>query len=166
MARPHALIERIEAHETPLARLASDHLPVKATVRLGGVPVQPTVAEATVAATRRRPLLSRLLRREAVPMTLRLAALAAAALLALPGGAQALAFSLADLNHDGVVTWPEARRVFPRLAEVHFRKCDPNGDGLIDPGRVSAAQQLLLDDLRGGLRPGRSPACRGGAKRR
>ena len=64
-------------------------------------------------------------------MTLRIAALAAALLLVLPAGAQALAFSIADLNHDGVVTWPEARRVFPRLAEVHFHKCDPNGDGII-----------------------------------
>ena len=24
--------------------------------------------------------------------------------------------------------------MIPRLAEVHFRKCDPNGDGLIDQG--------------------------------
>jgi endonuclease/exonuclease/phosphatase family metal-dependent hydrolase len=64
MARPHDLIERLEAHETPLARLASDHLPVKATVRLGGAPVQPAVAKAAVGARQRRPLLSRLLAEE------------------------------------------------------------------------------------------------------
>ena len=30
------LVERVEAHDTPLARLASDHLPVKAVIRLDG----------------------------------------------------------------------------------------------------------------------------------
>jgi endonuclease/exonuclease/phosphatase family metal-dependent hydrolase len=34
LARPHDLIERVEAHGSPLARVASDHLPVKARVRL------------------------------------------------------------------------------------------------------------------------------------
>ena len=34
MARPHGLVEAIAAHETPLSRLASDHLPVRAVVRL------------------------------------------------------------------------------------------------------------------------------------
>ena len=34
LTRPHGLIEAIAAHETPLSRLASDHLPVRAVVRL------------------------------------------------------------------------------------------------------------------------------------
>jgi endonuclease/exonuclease/phosphatase family metal-dependent hydrolase len=35
LARPHQILEHIEAHGSPLARLASDHLPVKALIRLG-----------------------------------------------------------------------------------------------------------------------------------
>ncbi len=35
LTRPHGLIEEIAAHETPLSRLASDHLPVRAVVRIG-----------------------------------------------------------------------------------------------------------------------------------
>ncbi len=34
LTRPHGLIEAIAAHETPLSRLASDHLPVRAVIRL------------------------------------------------------------------------------------------------------------------------------------
>ena len=34
LTRPHGLIEEIAAHETPLSRLASDHLPVRAVVRI------------------------------------------------------------------------------------------------------------------------------------
>lgn len=34
LARPHDIIEGVEAHVTPLSRVASDHLPVKARVRL------------------------------------------------------------------------------------------------------------------------------------
>lgn len=34
LTRPHGLIEEIAAHESPLSRLASDHLPVRAVVRL------------------------------------------------------------------------------------------------------------------------------------
>ena len=37
LAQPQELVERIEAHDTPLARLASDHLPVKALIRLDGI---------------------------------------------------------------------------------------------------------------------------------
>jgi EF hand domain-containing protein len=62
----------------------------------------------------------------------RLTAAAAAALCALAGPAAATAFAQADINKDGVVEYWEAKRVFPRLAEVHFRKCDPNGDGVIE----------------------------------
>lgn len=35
LARPHDLISSIEVHNTPRARMASDHLPLKAVVRLG-----------------------------------------------------------------------------------------------------------------------------------
>ena len=37
------------------------------------------------------------------------------ALAASAGAAGAVSFSQADLNHDGVVTYEEAKRVFPRL---------------------------------------------------
>lgn len=34
MARPHNLLAALEAHDTALARIASDHLPIKAVIRL------------------------------------------------------------------------------------------------------------------------------------
>lgn len=34
LARPHTLIAGVGLHDTPLARIASDHLPVKASIRL------------------------------------------------------------------------------------------------------------------------------------
>jgi hypothetical protein len=52
----------------------------------------------------------------------------------LAGPASAVSFSQADINRDGVVEYWEAKRVFPRLAEVHFHKCDPDGDGVVDRG--------------------------------
>jgi hypothetical protein len=71
------------------------------------------------------------------------AALAAALAAGLCGTAQAtVPFPRADANGDGYVTYPEARRVMRRLAEIHFRKCDPNGDGLIDAGEYP-----LLDNF-------------------
>jgi endonuclease/exonuclease/phosphatase family metal-dependent hydrolase len=36
LARPHHILDRVERHDTPLARQASDHLPIKAQVRLDG----------------------------------------------------------------------------------------------------------------------------------
>lgn len=38
MANRPGLIETVETHDSPLARLASDHLPIKAMVKLGSVP--------------------------------------------------------------------------------------------------------------------------------
>ncbi len=38
MARPHNLLVDIEAHDSALARVASDHLPIKAVIRLHGKP--------------------------------------------------------------------------------------------------------------------------------
>jgi endonuclease/exonuclease/phosphatase family metal-dependent hydrolase len=59
MAQPHELVESIAAHDTPLARLASDHLPVRAVIRLDGARAarQPALPEPP----RLRALLSRLL---------------------------------------------------------------------------------------------------------
>ena len=45
-----------------------------------------------------------------------------------------LAFPAVDNNHDGFVSWDEARRSLTKLAKVHFEKCDMDGDGLIDKG--------------------------------
>ena len=59
--------------------------------------------------------------------------LALAGAVAAPGwAAGALAFPAVDLNHDGVITWEEAHIKMERLARVHFDKCDPDRDGLID----------------------------------
>jgi endonuclease/exonuclease/phosphatase family metal-dependent hydrolase len=35
LANPHTIMSHIEVHDTPLARMASDHLPVKASINLG-----------------------------------------------------------------------------------------------------------------------------------
>lgn len=51
-----------------------------------------------------------------------------------------LAFPAVDTDRDGLITWPEARRAMPRLAEVHFDKCDASGDGLIDRGEYPLLQ--------------------------
>jgi endonuclease/exonuclease/phosphatase family metal-dependent hydrolase len=40
LGNPHDLIAGIEVHDTPLARIASDHLPVKARIDLAGAPSQ------------------------------------------------------------------------------------------------------------------------------
>jgi endonuclease/exonuclease/phosphatase family metal-dependent hydrolase len=37
MANRPGLIDRVQAHDTPLSRLASDHLPIKAVVRIGSL---------------------------------------------------------------------------------------------------------------------------------
>lgn len=75
-------------------------------------------------------------------MNLRAPLLAVALLTALAGAASAtVAFSRADANHDGYVTYEEALEVFPRLQPVSFRKNDPNGDGLI-----SQTEYPLLDN--------------------
>jgi hypothetical protein len=63
---------------------------------------------------------------------LRPALAALTALAALPGPAGAIAFPIVDLNQDGVIEWEEARQAYPRLMAVHFRRCDLDGDGVID----------------------------------
>ncbi len=45
MANRPGLIDAVETHDSPLARLASDHLPIKALVKLGSMPI-PEKAEA------------------------------------------------------------------------------------------------------------------------
>lgn len=41
MANRPGLIEKVETHDSPLARLASDHLPIKAVLKFGVLPVSP-----------------------------------------------------------------------------------------------------------------------------
>jgi hypothetical protein len=60
--------------------------------------------------------------------------LAALLVAASAEAAGAVSFPQADLNHDGVVVYEEARRVFPRLTRIQFAKNDPSGDGMITPG--------------------------------
>jgi endonuclease/exonuclease/phosphatase family metal-dependent hydrolase len=58
LAQPQELVERVEAHDTALARLASDHLPVKALIRLDGT-MPDRVIHPELPALRRR-IMSRL----------------------------------------------------------------------------------------------------------
>ena len=65
LVRPHGLLEPLEAHRTALSRVASDHLPVKARLRLGREAViaadkqarEDPMAHETEAPARRRPRL-------------------------------------------------------------------------------------------------------------
>lgn len=51
LANPHDALSHIEIHDTPLARIASDHLPIKASVRLGtGADAGPDAADLDSAA--------------------------------------------------------------------------------------------------------------------
>ncbi len=63
-AQPSHILERIEAHDSPLARVASDHLPMKAQVRLDAPLPMPIPVAPVAAPPRRRPLLARLRRDE------------------------------------------------------------------------------------------------------
>lgn len=45
LVRPHGLLGPLEAHRTPLSRVASDHLPVKARLRLGDEAVSEATAK-------------------------------------------------------------------------------------------------------------------------
>lgn len=63
MARPHGIIEGVAAHDSRLSRLASDHLPVKALVRLGGP--MPEASALPKPERKRRALIDRVLAREA-----------------------------------------------------------------------------------------------------
>lgn len=50
--------------------------------------------------------------------------------------ARAVSFTHADRNRDGVVSFEEAERAFPRLNEVLIAKADKNGNGVIDKGEM------------------------------
>lgn len=63
--------------------------------------------------------------------------LATLATLAVAPAAHAVSFSQADKDGDGYVTWPEAKRVFPRLMKVHFDKNDRGANGKLDQGEFS-----------------------------
>lgn len=47
--------------------------------------------------------------------------------LTLATAAHAAPFSKADSNHDGLVTYAEAKRVMPQLSQVHFNKFATDG---------------------------------------
>ena len=160
LTRPHGLIEEIAAHQTALSRLASDHLPVRAVVRLDMRPagVRPPHRAAPAAIRRptesthepsRRPPRRRPRRRAAAGPRRR-----RGRDRSLPAGPTP--------TDDGYVTYEEAVRVFPRLQPVSFHKNDPNGDG-----RLTKTEYPLLDnwywvtymsaELSGPCRPGAKP---------
>ncbi len=60
LALPQEIVEEIEVHETPLSRVASDHLPIKAVIRLGAQSDAPVRRPAP---HKERPLHRRLLSR-------------------------------------------------------------------------------------------------------
>jgi endonuclease/exonuclease/phosphatase family metal-dependent hydrolase len=50
MSKPHDLIAAMEVHRTPLARQASDHLPIKAMINLAAAGLEPADRDAMMAA--------------------------------------------------------------------------------------------------------------------
>lgn len=70
-------------------------------------------------------------------MTLRVLPLALLLLAAGAGTAGAVAFTRADKNHDGFVSYKEVSGLMPELEEVSFRKFDKNKDGLLDRGEYA-----------------------------
>jgi len=77
--------------------------------------------------------------------------LAVAATVAAAGTAAAVSFARADSNHDGLVTYREARNTMPRLSAITFGKCDRDRDGLLDTGEFACldgiyALRRLPDD--------------------
>lgn len=69
-------------------------------------------------------------------------ALLAGALTLAAGAAGAVSFPRADKNNDGQVTYDEARRTMPRLNEIHFGKCDRDGDGYLRAGEFACLDAL------------------------
>jgi endonuclease/exonuclease/phosphatase family metal-dependent hydrolase len=67
MASPSGIIEHIAAHESPLARLASDHLPMRAVIRLAADASAERGEARPAAKPLRRRLLARLLASEHRP---------------------------------------------------------------------------------------------------
>lgn len=59
----------------------------------------------------------------------------------------AKSFGAVDRNNDGGITYDEARRSLNRLSEVHFDKCDYNGDGVIEPGGEFGCLSGIYDML-------------------
>lgn len=50
LGNPHSVISSVETHETPLARIASDHLPIKAVINLSGASSEDRTKERDMAA--------------------------------------------------------------------------------------------------------------------
>lgn len=72
-----------------------------------------------------------------------LAVILLCAALALPAPpVMAQAFSRADTDQDGFVSFEEARRVMRTLTPNHFRRCDRDGTGLLDRGQYACLQNL------------------------
>ncbi|WP_102110102.1 hypothetical protein [Oceaniglobus roseus] len=63
----------------------------------------------------------------------------AAAVLAL--AAPCLAESALDANGDGSVTFDEVLAVYPETTESAFVAMDSDGDGLLSPEEIAAAQR-------------------------
>lgn len=49
LCKPHDLLCGVELHDTPLARIASDHLPIKASIRLGAGVSDRQISDAAIA---------------------------------------------------------------------------------------------------------------------
>ncbi len=75
-------------------------------------------------------------------MPLRLAGIFFGALLLIAPTAQAQSFGSLDRDGDGLLTFQEAKRRFPRLQDVIFLKADSNGDGVIDRREFPAFQGI------------------------
>lgn len=67
---------------------------------------------------------------QALPLGAATIALALAMLVGTP--VLARSFAAVDRNSDDVIEYQEARRGLKNMSDVHFEKCDTNGDGVVD----------------------------------
>ncbi len=72
-------------------------------------------------------------------ITNRMTAAMAAALLI--GAAGAVSAAEIDTDGDGVYSLAEMQAAFPDLTEETFTAIDANGDGMVDPDELKAAQE-------------------------
>ena len=146
---PAAFSGRSRAHDTPLARKASDHLPIKARVRLGGPALTRRierrrhacatcarpVGRAKIRALQEIPIMSRRFRACSRPR--------AARRLRPRGHRPRWRRSAGGVGGSGGARPTSGpRSKFPGLSRVTFEKADLNGDGVIEPNELPVLQSV------------------------
>ncbi len=73
-------------------------------------------------------------------MTIKTRMTATMAAVLLAGAATAVSAAEIDTDGDGVYSLAEMQAAFPEITEETFTAIDANGDGMVDPDELKAAQ--------------------------